>query len=463
MREVQMKITILNGSPKGDNSVTMQYVKFVEKKNSQHQYNYINVAQKIKKIEEDIDFFNNIIEEIKNSDLIIWGSPLYVCLVPSQYKRFIELIWERGAVDSFSGKYAAVITTSIHFFDHTAQNYLRGICEDLNMNFAGGFSPDMYDIMKDTEREKLLFFAESVFETADGKLKTSRSFKKPDYVMPVYVPETHAVPVNTDGKTVLILSDREYAGDNMERMIKQIQGAFGENAKSINLSSVDIKGGCLGCCECGFDYRCVYTGKDGFIDFYNEEVKRADIIIFAGEIRDRYLSAKWKLMFDRAFFNTHTPTLTGKQAGFILSGPLSEIANLREIIQAYFEWQGANLADIVTDENSSADIDSLINNLAAKLLKSSASGYVQPATFLGVGGMRIFRDDIWGRLKFVFQADYKYYEESGIFDFPQDDEKAIEINAKMIALTDNPDMRENIRKMIKNEMVKPMKYVVDNK
>jgi multimeric flavodoxin WrbA len=458
-----MKITVLNGSPKGDNSVTMQYVKFIEKKNLQHHYNYINIAQKINKIEDDIDFFSNIIEEIKSSDIIIWGSPLYVCLVPSQYKRFIELIWERGAAESFFGKYAAVITTSIHFFDHTAQNYLRGICEDLNMNFAGGFSPDMYDIMKDSERDKLLLFAESVFVTAGNKLKTSGSFKKPDYVMPVYIPVTPAAAVNTVGKRVLILSDREYSGDNMDRMIKQIRGAFGVNAKYINLSSVDIKGGCLGCCECGFDYRCIYTGKDGFIDFYNEEVKKADIIIFAGEIRDRYLSAKWKQMFDRAFFNTHTPTLTGKQAGFLISGPLREISNLREIIQAYFEWQGANLADIVTDESSPADIDNLIDNLAAKLVKFSDSGYVPPATFLGVGGMRIFRDDIWGRLKFVFQADYKYYEENGIFDFPQDDGKAIEINAKMIALTDNPDMRENIRKMIKTEMVKPMKYVVDNK
>ncbi len=458
-----MKITVLNGSPKGDNSVTMQYVRFIEKNNSSHQFNYINIAQKINKIEADVEAFNSIIKEIENSDIILWGAPLYVCLIPSQYKRFIELIWERSSGNSFSGKYAAVITTSIHFFDHTAQNYLRGICEDLNMNFAGGFSPDMYDIMKDAEREKLLMFAESVFESAEKKLKTSKSFKKPDYAMPVYTPESPAVSVDTEGKRVLILSDREYSGDNMDRMIKQVQSAFGANAGSLNISSVDIKGGCLGCCECGFDYRCVYTGKDGFIDFYNEEVKKADIIIFAGEIRDRYLSAKWKLMFDRAFFNTHTPTLAGKQAGFLLSGPLSEVSNLREILQAYFEWQGANLVDIVTDENSSADIDKLIDNLASRLMKFSNSGYVQPATFLGVGGMRIFRDDIWGRLKFVFQADYKYYEENGIFDFPQDDQKAIEINAKMIALTDNPDMRENVRKMIKTEMVKPMKYVVDNK
>ena len=111
----------------------------------------------------------------------------------------------------------------------------------------------------------------------------------------------------------------------------------------------------------------------------------------------------------------------------------------------------------------SEEIDNLIDNMASRLVKCSLSGYVAPATFLGVGGMRIFRDDIWGRLKFVFQADFKYYEENGIFDFPQDDAKTIDINAKMIAMTDNPEMREKFRKMIKTEMVKPMKYIVDNK
>jgi hypothetical protein len=168
-------------------------------------------------------------------------------------------------------------------------------------------------------------------------------------------------------------------------------------------------------------------------------------------------------MFDRAFFNTHTPTLGGKQFGILLSGPFSFMANLREILLAYFQWQGANLIDIVSDEYDSETIDRLIDNLAQNLLWSAGEGYVEPPTFLGVGGRKIFRDDIWGRLRFVFQADHKYYEENGFYDFPQDDQKTIEINKKMIELTSNPEMRENVRKMIKTEMVKPMKHIVETK
>ena len=458
-----MNITVLNGSPKGDLSVTMQYVKFIEKKFEGHSFNYINISQKIGKIESDIALFNEIIFGIDNSDLVIWSVPLYVCLVPSQYKRFIELIWERGAEDKFSGKYAAVITTSIHFFDNTAHNYMRGICEDLGMKFAGSFSPDMYDIMQEDGRAKLLAFAENVFNTVQKKKATAKAFFKPDYNMKKYTSGAAGMSADSSGKRVLILSDRTYTGDNVAAMIDRMKTCFSGNAELLSLSDVDIKGGCLGCCECGFDYRCVYTGKDEFIDFYNEKLKKADIIIFAGEIRDRYLSAKWKQMFDRGFFNTHTPTLKGKQFGLLLSGPLAAVPNLREILNAYFQWQGANLVDIVTDEYSSPEIDSLIDNLAENLVADAEKGYVAPPTFLGVGGMKVFRDDIWGRLRFVFQADHKYYEENGIYDFPQDDLKTIEINNNMIKLTSNPDMRENVRKMIKVEMVKPMKHVVENK
>ena len=340
---------------------------------------------------------------------------------------------------------------------------MRAICEDLNMNFAGSFSPDMYDIMNKDGRDKLIAFGKKIFYIAQNNMVTSKAFAKPVYEIKSY---SFTLPVKKKdfgNKKVLVLTDREYKGDNLSAMIDRFISNVDGSVELISLSDIDIKGGCLGCCQCGFDYRCVYTGKDEFIDFYNNKLRSADIIIFAGEIKDRYLSAKWKQMFDRAFFNTHTPTLGGKQFGILLSGPFSFMANLREILLAYFQWQGANLIDIVSDEYDSETIDRLIDNLAQNLLWSAGEGYVEPPTFLGVGGRKIFRDDIWGRLRFVFQADHKYYEENGFYDFPQDDQKTIEINKKMIELTSNPEMRENVRKMIKTEMVKPMKHIVETK
>lgn len=458
-----MKITVLNGSPKGDLSITMQYVKFIEKKFPDHEYEYINVSQRINKIEDDPDLFGDISARIASSDLILWSVPLYFCLVPSQYKRFIELIWERSSENVFRGKYAAVITTSIHFFDNTAHNYMHGICDDLGMNFAGAFSPDMYDIMQEEGRGKLISFASACFSIAERKIPTPKVFDMPDYSMPVYEPGNVQARTSTAGKRVLILSDRKYINDNMSNMLTRMASAFDGDVRVMSLSDVDVKGGCLGCCECGFDYKCVYTGKDGYIDFYKKEILTSDIIIMAGEIKDRYLSAKWKQMFDRSFFNTHTPTLMGKQIAFLVSGPLRSIANLREIMQTITEYNRANLAEIVTDEQDSATTDALIDALASRLVDLAKEGYVQPQTFLGYGGTKVFRDDVWGRLRFVFQADHKFFQENGFYDFPQDDKKTIDINEKMMALTANPEMKENIRKMIKSEMVKPIKAIVDAK
>jgi len=53
----------------------------------------------------------------------------------------------------------------------------------------------------------------------------------------------------------------------------------------------------------------------------------ADIIIMAGSVHDRYLSATWKQFFDRSFFKGHTPGLDGKQIGFVIAGaPASDPA-----------------------------------------------------------------------------------------------------------------------------------------
>ena len=50
---------------------------------------------------------------------------------------------------------------------------------------------------------------------------------------------------------------------------------------------------------------------------------------------------------------------------------------------------------------------------------NSPCGYIKPRTFLGVAGMKIFRDDIWSELRVVFRADHRAYKSLGYYDFPQ--------------------------------------------
>ena len=63
-----MKITVLNGSPKGITSITMQYVHYIQKMFPQHELDIVHIAQRIKKIERDEQAFQEIIDKPLSSN-----------------------------------------------------------------------------------------------------------------------------------------------------------------------------------------------------------------------------------------------------------------------------------------------------------------------------------------------------------------------------------------------------------
>lgn len=457
-----MKFIVLNGSPKGDISVTMQYVHYIEKHYKEHEFNIINISEKINKIERNEKFFKEIIDEVASSDGVIWAFPLYYCLVASQYKRFIELIYERKASAAFKGKYAAILATSIHFSDHTAINYMNAVCDDLDMKFVDYFSPHMHDLTKEHERKNLLHFAENYFNAVKNKRITFKNYNPIEYSPVQYKTENSYEKINTLGKKIVIVTD-SLENKNLASMIEQFRSNFSETIELIKLQDIDIKGGCLGCLRCGYDYHCAYEGKDGYKDFYNSKLKTADIIIFAGEIKDRYLSATWKKFFDRSFFNTHTPTLSGKQFGFIIAGALRQLPNLKEIMDIYTQWQNSNAAGFVTDEDeSSKEIDEQLYSLAKRLIRFSELNYSRPITYLGLGGIKIFRDEIWGPIRFPFVADHKAYKKRGIYDFPQKNLKSRLMNFVMMMIVKIPSIRKEIyTNQIKSNMIQDLKKIVE--
>ncbi len=463
-----MQIVVLNGSPKGDESVTMQYILYIQKKFPQHSLKIINISQQIKKIEKNQEKFQDIINKIQAADGIIWGTPVYYCLVPSQYKRFIELITEKNVESAFKDKYVVSLTTSIHYFDHTSHNYLRAISEDLEMKFIKGFSADSRDLMIPEERERLIAFTENFFHIIENNVPTSKHFlnlnpREFNYLPKEKVSEENKI--DTENKKILILTDSLDEETNLGKMIKRFRIAFSGKTDVIDINDIDIKGGCLGCLQCGYDNQCVYKEKDDFMEVWDEKVRKSDIIVFAGNIRDRYLSSRWKMVFDRSFFNNHVPTLLDKQIGFIISGPLSQIPNLKQIFSAYSESQGSNVIDFVTDEyGTSEEIDSLLQNFAAQSIRFSNSNYVQTRTYLSKGAELLFRDAVFGGMKFIFRADDKYYEQHGLYDtFPQNDKNAKKMSDMLIPLIENnEDFRKQFYANIKTEMVKPLKRIVED-
>ncbi len=275
-----MKIVVLNGSPKGESSITLQYVNFIQKKFPQHEFKVFHIAKKIGKLEKDEKYFEAIIDEIRDSDGVLWAFGLWVLVVSAQYMRFIELISERSAKDAFKNKYTASLSTSIHYFDHIAHNYIRSVAEDLDMKYTDGLSLDLIDLRKEEERKNIIYFAEDFFNSMQHKYATSRLFEPLTYSKFDYQPSPAKNTVNPNDKKIIVLKDGSNDNSNLEKMVNRFVQSFNpeNNVEVVQLDDIDIKGGCLGCMRCGYDYNCQY--KDGFADFYNNQVRTSDIIVF---------------------------------------------------------------------------------------------------------------------------------------------------------------------------------------
>ena len=118
----------------------------------------------------------------------------------------------------------------------------------------------------------------------------------------------------------------------------------------------------------------------------------------------------------------------------------------------------SNFLEFITDEyEDSKEIDRLIDSTADHSVTYSRQGYMRPHTFYKEGGLKIFRDDVYGRLRFTCQADHKWYRDNGIYDtFPQRNKFVNKMNRKFMFLTRFKSIREKIDKEINNEMLRPI-------
>src|SRR5208337_5253567 len=84
-----------------------------------------------------------------------------------------------------------------------------------------------------------------------------------------------------------------------------------------------------------------------------------------------------------------------------------------------------------------------------------------PLTFLGVGGINLFRDDIYGRLRTVFTAYHRAYQRLGWYKtFPHASFSTMLLNIFVAPLVNLPFIRPKFDKVIKVQMVRPLKQVV---
>lgn len=402
-----MKITVVNGSPKGKYSITLQTIRYLERVNKACEFTVIDAGQKIKSLEKDFKEAKMLLE---NCDIVLFSYPVYTFLAPSQLHRFIELMKEN--VVNVKGKVATQITTSKHFYDVTAHKYVEENSLDMGMNFVRGLSADMEDLLCDKGRQEAEMFLERLLFSYENKIYVSSKNEEKSYT-PQPVIELEVVESKKEDKDILIITDENGKGGNLGDMISAFRQALPYKTRIVNISDYPLAGGCLGCFRCAVSEKCVY--KDGFDSFLRNDIQKADAIIYAFKIKDHSMGSRFKMYDDRNFCNGHRTVTVGMPVGYLVSGEYSRENNLKTVIEARCETGGNFLCGVATDEYSTSE---QIKMLASTLTFALETKHRTPQSFYGVGGMKIFRDLIY-QMRGMMRADHKFYKKQGIYDFPQ--------------------------------------------
>ena len=387
-----MNILILNGSPKGENSITLQTCLYIQKHYPEHQYQILHVGRNIRQFEKD---FTPAVEVITTADLLLFCYPVYTFLVPSQLHRFLELMKEHQTELALEGKWASQITTSKHFYDVTAHRFIEGNAKDLGLRILPGFSADMEDLLTEKGRgEALQFF---------------------DYLMFQISPK----PIgDISARLVAVVADLAPGDRELERMVESFRAQLPCRTKLINVRDYPFKGGCVSCFNCSADGKCIYA--DGFDSFLRGEIQTCDAIVYAFTIRDHSMGSRFKMYDDRQFCNGHRTVTMGSPTAYIVNGAYAQEPNLQMVIEARANVGGNYLCGVAVSDgvedpvHRTMDVGSLAQLLAYALEKK----YRQPSNFYGVGGMRIFRDLIY-QMRGMMRADHKFFKAHGQYDFPQ--------------------------------------------
>ena len=428
-----MKILVLNGSPKGEYSITLQTCLFIMRHFRDHSFSVIHVGAQIKSLEKDFSKAKKILEE---ADLILFSYPVYTFLVPAQLHRFIELMKEMQV--NVKGKYAAQISTSKHFYDVTAHQFIMDNCKDLGLEYLEGLSADMDDLKsRKGQADALHFFQRILFDIAAERGQVPGPF--------------------ANLKDVVIVADLAADDEKLKRMIDRFMENCTEEAKLVNIHDFPFKGGCISCFNCASTGKCIY--KDGFQDVLRNEIQAGKAIVLAFTIKDHSMGYQFKLYDDRQFCNGHRTVTMGMPFGYLVSGKLSTERNLQLLMEARAEVGGNYLAGIASDE---FDLDSSVDQMAASLSWAIENHYTKPANFYGVGGMKIFRDLIY-EMQGLMREDYKFYKSHGQLDFPQKHKGRIAAMYLVGSLMKNQKLKSKMGNKMNEGMIAPYKKVLKKK
>jgi len=440
-----MNICVINGSPRGTYSISLQTVLYLQKRYPGHTFSFIHAGARIRALEKDLA---PALDAMQRADLILFVYPVYTFIAPSQLHRFIAAVKSSGA--DFAGKFVTQITTSKHFYDVTAHRYVEDNCHDLGMKVIHGLSADMEDLTTKQGQKDAEAFFEYVLWCVGHDICEPAPVRSAGTTA-AYVPSLPTMK-KKEGFDTVILADLSPEDINLKNMLADFEAVYPYHTRLVNLAEYPFRGGCLGCFRCAAEGKCVY--KDGFDSFLRENIQTADAIVCAFTIRDHSMGPVFKMYDDRQFCNGHRTVTEGMPFGYIINGDLESEENLRTIIAARCEVGHNFLAGNGTDAKT-------IRAMAQRLTYALRRQYLQPRNFYGVGGMKIFRDLIW-TMRGLMKADHEFYKAHGVYDFPQKQRGKMLAMCVVGAMVRNPKISAKMGNKMNEGMAAPYRKVIRN-
>lgn len=400
---------MLNGSPKGKKSITYHHALFLEKHFKACTFEYEHIGLLYKKLNQDT-YVEEIVSKIREADAVIFAYPVYTFSVPYQLMLFVEKLYDYK--DSFD-TYAIQLSTSKHFYDVTAYDYMARCLEDIGFKHINGHMADMNDLLEDHGRKQLVsFFTKAEFEMKNKVTPAKKYIPIKDMTVD-YIHHPRGNKEKLPSKILVIYNGADYS-DNLMQMINAFENIVSYEIHRLDLSNIKNKGGCIGCLKCAFSGHCIY--KDDFEVIHRDKFQNSDIIIYASDIKNHWLHSDFKYLHDRAFYNGHRVDMGDKAIGYLIAGNLKQEHNLKMVLEARASVGHMHLLDIVTNEDEYIldHIERLSNQVDFFIRKRPLSG----DSFYGIGGMKIFRDLVYS-MRSVMLKDHQYYKKNKLYDFPK--------------------------------------------
>ena len=446
-----MNIIVLNGSPAGKDSITLYTMLYIRKHFPEHDYQILHVGQQIRKMEKEPESW---LPQLKSADLIIFCYPVYTFLVPAQLHHFIELIKESGI--DLSGKYATQISTSKHFYDITAHQFIQDNCNDLGLKYIRGLSADMEDLRHEKGRQEALSFFRYVLWNMERGYHEPAALITGQNITELTEPQAETLNVKAPQRIVIVADFSNSPDGQLKAMCDRLKNRLPCETEIVNIQEFPFAGGCLGCFNCAADGRCIY--KDGFADYLRDHIQTADGLVYAYTIKDHSMGYRFKLFDDRQFCNGHRTVTMGKPVAYLVDGDLDAEPNLKMLMESRAQVGGNTLAGIACNQH---EPNQEIDQLAETLCYTITERYMPPKNFYGVGGMKIFRDLIW-QMQGLMREDHRFYKEHNFYDFPQKNRMTMLAMYLVGGMLNNPKLRKKLGGKITEGMIMPYKKVLEN-